>query len=170
MKTLTFYGTFFEEKLRDEFFTAFPTLRVIEGDSVTEYLGLAYDGWMLAVFIADDIANQDIIDLITLHDPIAVRAIDWDSIQTARVKYVSLPQWATYTAEEAIVAVNTAVMNGWTEAESDAWIDANVTTLSDAKTALKLIGAQLIALRNINEKFAVMLTHLRDVVIIRSHE
>ena len=170
MKTLIFYGTFDEEILRNEFFIQFPALREEIDGTVIEHLGLIYDGWKLTIFIAEFITDEDIINLIILHDPIACRAVDWDSIHAARVKYMTIPDWVTYTPEEASNAVNIAVMNGWTESESDAWIDANVTNLSEAKAALKLIGAQLIKLRNINMKFAVMLSHLRDVVIIRSLE
>lgn len=49
-----------------------------------------------------------------------------------RANFAAMPGWAT-----------------WTDAEAEAWIEANVTDLASAKTALKAMAKAIVYLRNV---------------------
>jgi len=169
MKTLTYYGTFNEELLRSEIFDAFPAWReALEAGRITEDYGSSYDDWKLQLFVPDSADEILLGQVVAAHDPNVAFEIDWLSIKEARDTFMALPEWSTFTAEEASNAINDRVLNGWTKQEVDDWIVANVTTLATAKTALQLVAAELVNLREINKRFAEMLMFLRDVIIRRN--
>ena len=169
MKTLTYYGTFDEERLRKEILIAFPAWRTaISTGHIVEDYGSSYDDWKLQLFVPDGADEVLLGQVISAHDPNVAFEIDWLSIKEARDTFMALPEWSTFTAEEASNAINDRVLNGWTKQEVDDWIVANVTTLATAKTALQLVAAELVNLREINKRFAEMLMFLRDVIIRRN--
>jgi len=169
MKTLVYFGNFDEELLRAEIFASFPQWKTRDGVATTEYFGSNYDNWMLSLFVPDNADDMLLNQIVTTHDPSAVMAVDWAAVQMARMEFMNLPNWATFTSAEAVDAVNSAVLSGWTKTQVEEWVDATVTTLATAKTALKLVGDELVDLREICKKFAQMLMFLRDIVIRRNH-
>ena len=79
--------------------------------------------------------------------------------------FKNLPDYATWTPDEAEANVINTVLNGWNKTQAEDWIDANVTNLAEAKAALKIIAGALIDLRNIASKIAKMMMWLRNIVI-----
>ena len=171
MKSLIYFGTFDEELLYKEIFTAFPAWRTkfVDGHVVEDY-GIRYDDWRLQLDVPDNADETTLNQIIIAHDPNSTLEIDWVTISAARLEFLALPEWSTFTPQGASDAVDERVLNGWTSQEVDDWIELNVTSLATAKTALQLIGAELVDLREINKRFAQMLMHLRDVVIRRNTE
>jgi len=169
VKVLTYYGTFDEELLRKQIFTAFPAWRtVFESGRMTENYGSSYDDWILKLFVPDAADEVVLTQLVVAHDPNVALVIDWDAIKNARIAFMALPEWATFSAQEASDAVSNRVLNDWTKQEVDDWINTNVISLATAKTALQLVAAELVNLREINKRFAEMLVLLRDVIIRRN--
>jgi hypothetical protein len=84
--------------------------------------------------------------------------------ESAKVDFRNLPAWATYTPAEAAAVVHT-VLNGMTRAELDVWVDANVSNIAQARTALKLMGDNLIELRNYCEVIAKAIEMLRIISV-----
>ncbi len=87
--------------------------------------------------------------------------------QAAAAGMNALPGWATYTAAEAQAAIDGAVLGGQTKAQLEAWVDANVTNIASARTALKQVGDALIDLRTLCEKLAMAVVYLRDIDVQR---
>ena len=84
----------------------------------------------------------------------------------AITKYSQLPEWAkTGTAEDAEIYINENILNGQSEAEINAWIDANVTNIASAKAALKQIASALVAMRTLFILVTKLLLFIRDLVI-----
>jgi len=84
----------------------------------------------------------------------------------AITKYSQLPEWAkTGTAEDAETYITSQILNGQTEAEISAWIDANVTSLAQAKVAMKQIAGALVTMRGLFILIAKLLLFIRDLVI-----
>ena len=89
-----------------------------------------------------------------------------DTETNAVTKYALLPDWAkTGTAEDAEIYINNQILNGQTEAEIEAWIDANVTSLAEAKVALIQIAKALVAMRGLFILISKLLLFIRDLVI-----
>ena len=169
MKSLIYFGTFDEELLYKEILAAFPAWRTkfVDGHVVEDY-GIRYDDWRLQLDVPDNADETTLNQIIIAHDPNSTLEIDWVTIKAARLEFLTLPEWASFTPQEASDAVNDRVLEGWNKQEVDDWIDANVTTLASAKTALKMIGSELVDLREISKHFARMLMHLRDIIVRRS--
>lgn len=75
----------------------------------------------------------------------------------------NLPGWANWTATEAANYISTNVLGGMTREQVESWVDTNVSNLAQAKTALKLLGDELIDLREICENMARAIMFLRDI-------
>ena len=89
-----------------------------------------------------------------------------DTENNAITKYSQLPEWAkTGTAEDAETYITSQILNGQTEAEISAWIDANVTSLAQAKVAMKQIAGALVTMRGLFILIAKLLLFIRDLVI-----
>jgi predicted RNase H-like HicB family nuclease len=79
-------------------------------------------------------ARDEIQAVIDAHvpDPLYFpEDVERERRQQADVDIAAIPGWATWTAQEA-----------------QDWIDANVTSLASARTALKAMARMLVALRN----------------------
>lgn len=86
--------------------------------------------------------------------------------------YGTLAEWAkTGTAADAETYINAQVWSGQTQAQVNAWIDANVTGTTIATlraqvvTALKLEAGAIIAMRGLFVLVAKLLLYIRDLVI-----
>lgn len=77
----------------------------------------------------------------------------------------SLPDWSTWTAQEANDYVTSNILNGWNQAQVDSYIDTNVTSLAGARTAFKQIGAAIISIRTIMTFMAKAVVYLRDYTL-----
>jgi len=89
-----------------------------------------------------------------------------DTETNAVTKYAQLPEWAkTGTAEDAEIYINNQIFSGQTEAEINAWIDSSVTSLAQAKVALKQIASALIAMRGLFILTSKLLIFIRDLAI-----
>lgn len=108
--------------------------------------------------------------VIAAHDPDAPTPTEQDErqAQAARTDFRTLPQWATWTPDQAKTYVAANVLTGQSKAEVDAWIDANVTSLATAKNGLKLLGAAILDLRAIVGALAYAILLLRDIAVRRS--
>lgn len=83
----------------------------------------------------------------------------------AKIDFSKLPGWAAWTGEEAADYISQDVLAGMTKVEIDAWVETNVTNLATAKTALKLIGSELVDLREICQNLARAVMYLRDIFL-----
>jgi hypothetical protein len=109
---------------------------------------------------ANETLAQQLIDAGVYNEDVAglVKA------REARRLFDSLPNWATWSGQEAADYIHANVLSGMTPDQVEAWVNANVTTLATAKTGLILVGRELADLRDICEKQAQAILFLRDVV------
>lgn len=85
-----------------------------------------------------------------------------DAIQAEAEAFEGLPDWAAYTAAEAVAAIHDAIFAGATLATVQAQIDALPATIAGMKTGLKSAAAEIITTRNLLEKMAKAIVYLRD--------
>jgi hypothetical protein len=107
-------------------------------------------------------AAQILIDYPTLQLP---EELDETAAQQAKTDFRALPQWATWSPVEGRDYVHGAILSGQSAEEVEAWIDTNVTTLAQAKVALKLLARNLVVMREIVSLIALALLYLRDVAV-----
>jgi hypothetical protein len=98
---------------------------------------------------------------------------DPDAPGQARDDIANLPNWSTWSGQDAADALKSAILNGMTKAEARAAIDAqfagvtNLATLAQATVAvLKQLSDAVIDGRDVghqNEARAIM--YLRDIVV-----
>src|SRR4030067_1185918 len=172
MKLLQYVGTFDLVILRDQLRAAVAAWRVDYGNGVIiEYFGMAYDetNSILTLMVPNDADEQMVQQVIDGHDPSAqlYLPLSWREILGARQALLNLPNWATWTPEEAEACVNADILSGMTKVEIEGWIETNVTNLDTAKTALKLVGGEIVDLRLICSKMAYSIMLLRNVAIRR---
>jgi len=171
MKTLQYLGAFDEAVLRQQLFEEFPEWRVVAGYQVVEYLGIYYNETtnILTLYVPDAADEGRIQIVIDNHDPSAstVPNTVWADVVKARQDFLNLPSWASWTAQEAEDFIHGDVLNAMGKAELEAWININVTTLATAKTALILLGQELIDLREICEAMAKAIVLLREIAVER---
>ena len=113
-------------------------------------------GVMLAEWAAEKAAQ----DLVTNTETSAV------------TNYANLPTWAkTGTADEAETYISNQIFSGQTQAQVDAWIDANITgtTITALRTqliaALKITAGAVITMRGLFILTSKLLIYIRDLVI-----
>jgi hypothetical protein len=95
--------------------------------------------------------------------PDELKAIE--NYRAAAGDFGSLPGWAEWSAAEAAGYMHGQVLNGMSQAEVDAWVDANVTSLAGARAALKMVAGSLISVRGILENLGKAVVFLRDLVV-----
>lgn len=76
--------------------------------------------------------------------------------------FSDLPEWATYTADEAVAAVHNAIAGGNTLAVMKSQIDGLPNSFAGMKTGLKAVADDIAAIRGILEKMAKVQIYLRD--------
>ena len=76
-----------------------------------------------------------------------------------------LPNWATWTPAEAATNIMGSILNGWDQAQADAWVDQNVTSWAGARAAFKQVTASIISIRSILVAMAKAVLFLRDYII-----
>jgi hypothetical protein len=165
MKTLQFFGTFDEILLINQLLTAFPQWITRDGVSVTCRLGSVYDGQTLTLIVPDDADELAVQTVAEAHDPLYAQPAELAEVKAARAALRQLPNWATWTAGEATTAITQDILSGMDKAAVEAWVDANVGTLAQAKTALKFIGGELVDLREICARLAQAVIYLRDIAV-----
>jgi hypothetical protein len=143
-----------------------------DGQITIQLGGLAGDGLYRVALVVVRAANaaewlaghqaeaQQLIDAGQYNETVArqVKAVE------ARQLFESLPDWATWTGQQAADYIHANVLSGMTPDQVEAWVNANVTTLAMAKTGLILVGRELADLRDICERQAQAILFLRDVV------
>lgn len=125
---------------------------------------MRYDGTLLAIDLPDDADADEITAILDTHYPGYSRLVDPESVRAARRAMKDLPGWATWSAADVAGHVD-GVLQGRNKAEIEAWVEANVASIATAKTALKLVGGELVELRQICAAMAQAIIYLRDVVI-----
>ena len=83
---------------------------------------------------------------------------------TADIELSNLPNWATWTASEAASFVNNNILNGQSQAQIDAYIDANVNSLTEARNVLKLLASSFISTRSILVGIAKAIIYIRNII------
>jgi len=98
----------------------------------------------------------------------------------ASALFDAMPNWATWSGDEAEAYVHDSILLGQTQAQVDAWIDAQITDLTTAnlaqinarmaaiRIALKTIAAGLITTRTVLSGLARAIMYLRDVMTGRA--
>lgn len=77
----------------------------------------------------------------------------------------SLPNWSTWSAQQASDFVTNNILGGQTQAQIDAAIDATATTLAGVRTILHQIGTAIISIRNILAAMAQAIVFIRDILL-----
>lgn len=177
-KKLTYQGIFKRHLLMDELFAAFPEWIIGEGDERQSLLYMEGNQLGVKITVPNNADENDIQAVIDAHDPNALSNGEQDQVyrdenevlaQTSKTSFRNIPNWATWTPTEGETYVHDTVLSGMDVAQIEAWIDTNVTSLAEAKDALKLIGGELVDLRNICEKLALAVLYLRDITV-RKHD
>ena len=126
------------------------TIKPTEAECNTEW------GVMLAEWAAEK-AEQDLVR---------------NTETSAVTNYANLPTWAkTGTADEAETYITNQIFSGQTQAQVDAWIDANITgtTITALRTqliaALKITAGAVITMRGLFILTSKLLVYIRDLVI-----
>jgi hypothetical protein len=107
-------------------------------------------------------AAQILIDYPTLQLP---EELEEQIAQEAKTGFRQLPQWATWSPGEGREYIHSVILSGQSAEEVETWIDANVTTLAQARVALKLLARNLVVLREIVASIALAVLYLRDVAV-----
>lgn len=94
----------------------------------------------------------------------------WDSLAMLRKgtyqNYGTLPDWVMSDSPAEMEArVISQVFDGQSEADLDAWIDANVTNLANARISLKQVVGAIVSLRSMMAFEARLLVYLRDLIV-----
>jgi acetylornithine deacetylase/succinyl-diaminopimelate desuccinylase-like protein len=143
-----------------------------DGQITIQLGGLATDGLYRVALVVVEAASaaewlashqaeaQALIDAGQYNETVAARV----AAETARGDFRNLPDWATWTGQQAADYIHANVLSGMTPGQVEAWVNANVTTLATAKTGLILVGRELADLRDICERQAQAILFLRDVV------
>lgn len=166
-KQYTYNGNFDEQILFQEIVSEYPHWIIRDGPRVISLIAIIYDGNLLVLELPDDADDNKILEIVTLHDPSAHTPVDYQTIQEARRAFMSVPDWATWTPQQAEDYVNGAIFSGQTAQEIETWIDQNVNNINTAKTALKLIARNMITTRLILSKIAMLLMYIRNIVAKR---
>jgi hypothetical protein len=95
----------------------------------------------------------------------AAEVADLSATRAARGGFMALPNWATWSANEAEAYVHSNILAGQTQTEVNTYIDATVTSVAGARTAFKQIAASLIAVRVILEALAQAVVFIRQLVV-----
>ena len=170
-KKLTYQGNFKSYLLLDELLEAFPSWGGITDEGTTRLESTETE---VKVYAPNDANEEEVQVVIDAHDPEALstneqnevyREEDEAEAQDAKDNFRVIPNWATWTPEEAEQHVHDTVLSGMDTTQIEAWIDGNVNDLASARTALKLIGGELVDLRNICEKLALAVMYLRDIAV-----
>jgi len=170
-KKLTYQGNFKSYLLLDELLEAFPSWGGITDEGTTRLESTETE---VKVYAPNDANEEEVQVVIDAHDPEALstneqnevyREEDEAEAQDAKDNFRVIPNWATWTPEEAEQHVHDTVLSGMDITQIEAWIDGNVNDLASARTALKLIGGELVDLRNICEKLALAVMYLRDIAV-----
>ena len=171
MKTLQYIGTFDLNLLNEQLRSAFPEWIIKDGYVVVENYGMSYnsDSSLLSLNVPDNADENAILEIIDNHDATArlYTTLNWQDVMQIRSDFLNMPDWATWTAQDAIDFITGDILNGMSKTEIENWIDVNVTTLATAKDALKLVGGELVELRTITTKLAQAIIYLRDLVVRR---
>ena len=170
-KKLTYQGNFKSYLLLDELMEAFPQWGGVT-DEGTALLGSTNIG--VYIFAPDSADENEIQNVIDAHDPEALSFGEQNEVyreednaleQESKDNFRILPNWATWTPQEAEQYVHDTVLSGMDTDQINSWIDTNVIDLVSARTTLKLIGGELIVLRNICEKLALAVLYLRNIAV-----
>lgn len=108
--------------------------------------------------------QTDAAAIVAAFDPIAEQAI-LDAIEANRqlaMQFDGLPEWAAYTASEAVAAIHAAILGGDTLAQAQGKVDALPNSFAGMKTGLKSAAAEVVTIRNILEKMSKIIVYLRD--------
>jgi hypothetical protein len=168
VNTLNYVGNFNTDLLRTELLDAFPFLRVENKNIAIEYFGMSYSGSNLALSFRLSVDNAIVDSIIKLHDATAAKPIDWDMIVAAKNAFMSLPNYATWTPEEAQAWIDNDIFGGQTQAQIATYVDANMANITQARAIVKLLTQEILDLKEIVKKEAYMLVLLRNIVVKRS--
>jgi hypothetical protein len=165
MKQYQFIGQFDESIIFTRLLTQYPHWIQQNGVSIIVPVSIIYKNDLLTLQVPDDAEDATINQIIDQYDPSSHVPVYPDQVLQAKRDFLNLPEWATWTAQEATDAIQAKVLTGQTKAQIDAWVDGNVTNIASARTALKLLAGAIIDLRTILMVMAKMLILLRDIVI-----
>lgn len=160
---LTYTGTFKQNLLMDELLTVFPEWLIND----TCLLQLEGNNEGVRLIVPDDAIESEIETVINAHDPnvLSVGEVISLDVETALDGFKNLPDYATWTPNEAEQYVTNTVLNGWDKTAANSWIDANVTNIESARTAMKQLAGAIIDIRKILSLVAKMLMWLRNIII-----
>lgn len=167
MQTYEYSGNFDVSRFREELLAEFPEFRIVDSPArVRELFFINYLNNRLLVGVPDGTDATRIQNLFLAHDPLAVHPRSaYAEIEATRGHFQQMPQWATWTPEEAESFVQSSILNGDDQAALDVWIESSVTNLAGARTALKQIAGSLIAIRTILTAMAKAIIYLRDIAV-----
>jgi hypothetical protein len=95
----------------------------------------------------------------------AAYILERDTLLAAVSGFMDLPEWSTWTYQEAEANVTARIFNGWNQVQVDAWVDGLPNTVAGMKTGLKQIGVAILAVRVILVAMAKAIVFLRDLVV-----
>jgi len=160
-------GTYKQSLLMDELLDAFPEWIVGEGEDRQCLLYLEGNKQGVRLTVPDGTNEVAVAAVINAHDPNVLSTGEVIGLRTeeAITGFRNLPDYATWTPEEAEQNCIDAVLNGWDKTQTDAWIDSSVTNIASAKTVMKRLAGDMIVLRNILSKVVKMMMWLRNIII-----
>lgn len=168
-KTLEYTGTFNPELLYDELLAAFP--QYVGVPPAPNLLNLFLSGvapaMSLRVSVPDNADEAALDAIVAAHNPAlpAPSAVGEQLANDARVAFRNLPNYATWTPQEAYDNTFSAIFSGDPIETINANIDAVPFTATGMRNSLKAMAAEIVTIRRILATVVKMLAWLRDVVI-----
>jgi hypothetical protein len=101
----------------------------------------------------DSILSDDAITAILAIPQTAQEINDLTDYINARSSFQNLPNWSTWTSQQASDYVTNNILSGMTQAQVDNYITTTATNLAGVNTVLHQIGTALINIRTIYEPF-----------------
>lgn len=88
-----------------------------------------------------------------------------EELRQARAGFMSLPNWSTWSPQQASDYVTANILQGWSQAQADAYITSTATTIAGVQTVLKQVAAGLIAIRAILAALGMGVLYIRNLVV-----
>lgn len=121
---------------------------------------------VVSVTFSPDLTSNEILLLSAAAD-----------IVNASHNFLVLPDWSTFTAQQASDFINSNILSGQTQAQLDALINTNIanitvanvaqinTALAGIRSAFSLVASGIISIRTILQALAKAIVFLRNLVV-----
>lgn len=142
--------------IRERLLALDPTSKCYAFDAVNPATGLVL--WHY-IGVDSSIPDDQVVSLLSASATVQ-ESSDLGDYSTARSSFLNLPNWATWSDQDAVNYINSNILNGMTQAQVDSYINSNTVN-----TVLHQVGTALINIRTILSAMAQAVIFIRNLVI-----